>query len=71
MAFTLATLQELDALGDDRVSDHDHVLGHVDDERKEATLGVEPGVCAEFLVVRLQALYYTGYSKLIVTLGTV
>ena len=68
---TFTVLQELDALVQYVVSQHDHVLGHVLDERQEATFRVEPRVGAEFLLVRLQALDHAGDAKFVVAFGAV
>ena len=68
---TLAVLQELNALDEHRVPQHDHVLRHVLDEREEATLRVEPRVRAEFLLVRLDALDHPRYAKVVVALRAV
>ena len=53
------------------VSQHDHVLGHVLNERQEATFRVEPRVGAKFLLVRLQALDHAGDAKFVVAFGAV
>lgn len=68
---TFTALQELNALSNDGVTDHDHVLGHVLNEGEEAALGIEPGVRAQLLVVGLQALYHTRNAKLVVPLRAV
>ena len=68
---TFAVFQELYALEQHAVAQHDHVLRHVLDERQEAALGVEPRVGAELLLVRLQRLDHARYAELVVALGAV
>lgn len=42
---TFTALKKLDALCDDRISNHNHVLGHVLNKRQEAAFCIEPCVC--------------------------
>lgn len=44
--------QELDAVLHHGVPQHDHVLGHVLQQRQEASLNVEPCVCPELKVMQ-------------------
>lgn len=68
---TFTALQELDTLLYHLVFHHDHVFGHVLDQRQEAALGVVPRVRPQFLVVGLQGFNHAGNSELIVTLGAI
>ena len=68
-AVDLTVVQELDTLLDDGVPHTDHVLAQVLDQGQETSLGIEPGVSAKLLVVRLQALDDSADTKLIVTLN--
>ena len=63
--------EELCTVLQDRVLEHDHVLGKVLYEGEEAPLGVVPRVRAELLLERLQALDHARYPKLIVPFGAV
>ena len=65
-AVYLAVVQELDALLYDGVPHTDHVLGQVLHQGQEASLGIEPGVSAQLLVVRLQGLDDSADAKLVV-----
>lgn len=64
-------VQKLSAFLQDGVSDHDHVFCQVLYQRQEAAFRVEPCVCPQFLLVRLQALDNPRYAKLIVALRTI
>ena len=64
-------LQELDALLEHGVAEHDHVFGHVLYEGEEAAFGVEPRVRAQLLLVRLQRLDDARDAELVVTLRTI
>ena len=55
----------------DLVFHHDHVFGHVLNQRQEASLGIVPRVRSQFLVVRLQRFDHAGNTELVVTLGAV
>ena len=70
-AVDLAVVQELQTLCDDGVPHADHMLGQVLHQAEEAALGVEPGVCAQLLVVGLQRLDHPADAELIVALGAV
>jgi len=67
----LAVIQKLEALRDDGVPHADHVLGQVLHQAEKAALGVEPGVRAQLLVVRLQRLDDAADAELVVALGAV
>lgn len=64
-------LEELNAVKKNRVFEHDHMLGHVLNERKEAALGIVPRVSAKLFLVRLEAFDDSRYSKFVVALGAV
>ena len=64
-------LEELHALLQHGVAQHDHVLGHVLDEGQEAAFGIEPRVGAELLLVWLQRLDHARDAELVVTLCAV
>lgn len=63
--------QELNDLANKGVLQKNEMLGHVLKERQKAALGVEPSVCAQLLLVGLQALHDTRDAELIVSFGTV
>lgn len=67
----LAVFQELDTLLYHSVPQHDHVFGHVLQQREETAFGVEPCVRPQLFIVRLQALDDTRDAKVVVPLGTV
>ena len=64
-------LEELNTFCERGVPQHDHVLRQVLYERQETALGVEPRVCAQFLLVRLQTFDHPRYAELIVALRAV
>lgn len=64
-------LQKLNALLQRGILQDHQLLRQLLQERQEAPLRVEPGVGAELLVVRFQALHHSRDAELVIALGAV
>ena len=67
----LNSIQEVQNLVIARVGKNQHVLSESFDQRKETSLGIEPGVGSELLLEWLKTLNDSANTKVVVTLGTV
>ena len=66
MYCTLALVQELKAVEERLVGEHDHVLREVLQHGDEAPLRVVPGLCAQPLLHRFQTLHHARDAELVV-----
>jgi len=67
----LRMVQEVENLVVRLVLDDDHVLGQVFGHGQEASFGVEPGVCRQLLVVRLERLHDSRDAELVIAFGAI
>jgi len=71
LAVNLDGVQEVEDLVKGAVRENEHVLRQSFDQAHQTTLGVEPSVCAEFLLEGFEGLDDTRHTEVVIALGTV